>query len=115
MRCPSVIQLSDCDLIRPLQHMLYSHNRYIQSFKTVIQRVPSGTHDFNVVIYTNKIPIGDQKVRYNVPSTSEVVGVTAGQKFDKRDIVLRKHDNNLITLRYSILTNQYLIDQYLKI
>ncbi|GBP22844.1 hypothetical protein EVAR_17198_1 [Eumeta japonica] len=75
--------------------MLHSHNYYIQSFKTAIERIPADTPDFNVVIHANKVPVGEHRGRYNAPSTSEVAVVIAGQQFDKRDIVLHSRDDNL--------------------
>ncbi|GBP26633.1 hypothetical protein EVAR_18270_1 [Eumeta japonica] len=94
-RCSSVAQPIDRDLIRSLQDMLHSHNYYIQSFKTAIERIPADTPDFNVVIHANKVPVGEHRGRYNAPSTSEVAVVIAGQQFDKRDIVLHSRDDNL--------------------
>lgn len=94
-RCSNVAQPIDSDLVRSLQDMLHSHNRYIQSFKTAIESVPLDTPDFNVVIHANKVPVGEHRGRYNAPSTSEVAVVITGQQFDKRDIVLRSRDDNL--------------------
>jgi len=75
--------------------MLHSHKWYIQSFNTAIDSVPVDTPDLNVVIHTNKVPVGEHMGWFNAPSTSEVVVVIARQQFDKRDIVLHSRNDNL--------------------
>ena len=85
----------DGALVRSLQDMLHSHNLYVQSFKTAIESVPPDVPDYNVVIHASRVPVGEHRGRYNAPTTSEVAVVIAGQQFDRRDIVLRRRDDNL--------------------
>ncbi|GBP05743.1 ATP-dependent DNA helicase PIF1 [Eumeta japonica] len=147
-RCSSVAQPIDRDLIRSLQDMLHSHNYYIQSFKTAIERIPADTPDFNVVIHANKVPVGEHRGRYNAPSTKlhrsydslqyplmlcrgengyainisqvDPIGGTPLRKtvscmnYYCYRIMTRRNNFNTL-LRYGMLTNQYLVDQYAKI
>jgi len=59
MRCSSIAQPIDRDLIRFLQDMLHSHYSNILSFKTAIKSDPVDTLEFNVVIHAKKIPVGN--------------------------------------------------------
>jgi len=55
-------------LMRSLQDMLNTHNRHVKSFKTAIESVPSNVTDYKLVIYSNKVPNGEHRGRYNAPS-----------------------------------------------
>jgi hypothetical protein len=58
-----------------------------------MESVPPDVPDYNVMFHTNKT--GEHRGRYNALSISEVAVVIAGQQFDKWDIVLQSHDENL--------------------
>jgi hypothetical protein len=75
--------------------MLHLHNRYVQSFKIVMESVLPDVPEYSVVIHANEITTGEHRGRYNTPSTSEVAVVSRGQQFDTRHIVLRSRDENL--------------------
>ena len=92
--------------------MLHLHNRYVQSFKTAIESIPPDVPDYNVLIHANKIPTSEHSGWYNAPSTSEVAVVTAGQQFDKWDIVQWSRNENLhkiMELNRSCDSLQYII------
>ena len=82
-------------VVKQLQHMLHECNTYIKDFKTTLQKVGSDCDKFEVVIHADRKPDGAHAGRYNEPTASEIALVIAGQQFEKRDIVLHSHDNNL--------------------
>ncbi|KAF8793525.1 hypothetical protein HNY73_004994 [Argiope bruennichi] len=55
--------------------MLYNHKSYVQAFKTEIESVSPDVSDFKIVIHADKISVGEHRVRYNAPTTSEVAVV----------------------------------------
>lgn len=97
-RCKIAPEHLDNGLVKSLQDMLHSQNRYINFFKTAIENVSLNVPDFNIVIHANKTPAGEHRGRYNAPSTNEMAVVIAGQQFDKRDIVLSCRDNKLLKI-----------------
>lgn len=48
-------------IVRSLENMLHLHNRYVESFKTATESVPLDIPDYNVVIHSNRVPIGDAR------------------------------------------------------
>lgn len=66
--------------------------------------VPSNVSDYNIVIHTNMMLVGEHAGRYIAPIASEVALVIVGQQFGKRDTILRIRDENLqkINLFHSV-------------
>ena len=82
-------------IILDLQSMLHTCNSYVQSFKTVLEF--KGTDDtFKLVINADQRPGGQHERRYNAPLWNEVAVLLVGEEHGKRDIVLRRRDNNLV-------------------
>ena len=81
-------------IILDLQRMLHACNSYVQSFKTALEL--SGTDaTCKLVIDADRRPAGQHGRRYNAPLCSEVAVLLVGEEHGKRDIVLRRRDNNL--------------------
>ena len=62
-------------------------------FMTALQRMPSDA--YRVVIRADKKPSGQRAGRFNEPVTNEMAVVAVGNKFDRRDIILEKMNNQL--------------------
>lgn len=83
-------------LVCSLQNMLHSVNPYVNSFKAALQSVSNDEHNnYKFVISADKRPTGSHPGRYNAPTTNEVAVLLVDQECDRRDIVLRTHDDQL--------------------
>lgn len=84
-------------LVESLQSMLIENNNYIHDFKTALQFFPpnSNENDYKIVINADRRPSAEHPGRHNEPTTNEVSVLLANQDCDKRDIILRRHDNQL--------------------
>ncbi|GFY40010.1 hypothetical protein TNIN_444601 [Trichonephila inaurata madagascariensis] len=84
-------------LVESLQSVLIEINSYIRDFKTALQPFPpnSNENDYKIVINADRRPSAEHRGRHNEPITNEVSVVLVNQACDKRDIVLRRHDNRL--------------------
>ncbi|KAJ8723199.1 hypothetical protein PYW08_003111 [Mythimna loreyi] len=86
----------DSGLVRGLQSMLHNVNPHISNFKVALASVPENERDrFKFVISADRRPIAAHPGRYNAPTTNEVAVLLVDQECDKRDIVLRTHDDRL--------------------
>ncbi|GFR04453.1 helitron_like_N domain-containing protein [Trichonephila clavata] len=77
--------------------MLIEINNYIRDFKTALQSFPpsSNENDYKIAINTDQRPSAEHRGHHNEPTTNEVSVLLVNQDCDKRDIVLRRHDNRL--------------------
>ncbi|CAG4984962.1 unnamed protein product [Colias eurytheme] len=86
----------DSGLVRGLQSMLHNVNPHISNFKAALASVPENERNrFKFIISADRRPIAAHPGRYNAPTTNEVAVVLVDQECDKRDIVLRTHDDRL--------------------
>lgn len=83
-------------IILSLQQMLHQHNTYVQCFKTAIEKMPND--EMQIVIRSDKTPDGSHVRRFNAPTVNEVAIVISGNDFDRRDILIKKRSNQLITI-----------------
>ncbi|KAL4134836.1 hypothetical protein QTP88_006539 [Uroleucon formosanum] len=120
-------------LVKQLQNMLHTENKYIRELKTTIDNASQNNTNFQVLIQADRKPANGHKGCYNAATTNEVALVIVGQQFEKRDIIIQSHDNRLQRiselhryydalqyplmkeldihlLRYGPLFNQYLVD-----
>ncbi|KAL4132202.1 hypothetical protein QTP88_009407 [Uroleucon formosanum] len=97
-------------LVKQLQNMLHTENKYIQELKTTINNASQNNTNFQVVIHTDRKPANRHKDCYNAATTNEVALVIVGQQFEKRDIIIQSHDNLL--QRISELHRSYDALQY---
>ena len=86
---------TDPDVIRSLQEMLNAHNKYVQDFKSTMERMPSSEDNFRIVIHANRTPSGQHVGRYNPPATNEVAVLMVGELGVPRDIVLQARSHQL--------------------
>ncbi|KAL4098677.1 hypothetical protein QTP88_023228 [Uroleucon formosanum] len=82
-------------LIKQLQNMLHTENKYIRELKTTILNASQNNTNFQVVIHADRKPANGHKGCYNASTTNEVALVIVGQQFEKRDIIIQSHDNRL--------------------
>ncbi|XP_045498452.1 uncharacterized protein LOC123696361 [Colias croceus] len=76
--------------------MLHNVNPHISNFKAALASVPENERNrFKFIISADRRPIAAHPGRYNAPTTNEVAVVLFDQECDKRDIVLRTHDDRL--------------------
>ncbi|XP_065356368.1 uncharacterized protein LOC135950766 [Calliphora vicina] len=97
-------------LVKQLQRMLHEVNAYVKQLKSTIESVPQGCETYQIVIRADRKPAEAHSGRFNEPSCSEVALVIVGQQFEKRDIILKSHDNKL--QRISELHKSYDTLQY---
>lgn len=84
--------------ILDVQSMLHANHSYVHSFKTALEL--RGTDDtLKLVINADKRPTGQHERRFNAPLCKEVAVLMVGEEHGKRDIVLRRRDNSLETVR----------------
>ena len=84
------------NLISQLQNMLHQVNPYVRSFKAAIDSIPQGqNNNYKVIIKADRRPVGEHRGRYNAPVADEVAVILVDQESDRRDIVLRTHDDRL--------------------
>ncbi|KAJ8716825.1 hypothetical protein PYW07_003452 [Mythimna separata] len=83
-------------LFKGLQSMLHNVNPQISNFKAALASVPENERNhFKFVIRADRRPITAHPGWCNAPTTNEVAVVLVDQECDKRDIVLRTHDDRL--------------------
>ncbi|XP_045511060.1 uncharacterized protein LOC123705982 [Colias croceus] len=85
------------NLISQLQNMLHQVNPYVRSFKAAIDSIPQGqnNNNYKVIIKADRRPAEEHRGRYNAPVADEVAVILVDQECDRRDIVLRTHDDRL--------------------
>ncbi|XP_054722399.1 uncharacterized protein LOC129232184 [Uloborus diversus] len=64
-------------LVSQLQAMLHQENNYVRDFKMTMEKL---TPDAQLIISADPIPAGEHKGRFNIPSSSEVAIIMAGEK-----------------------------------
>ncbi|KAL4098553.1 hypothetical protein QTP88_023139 [Uroleucon formosanum] len=82
-------------LVKQLQNMLHTENKYIRELKTTIDNASQNNTNFQVVIHADRKPANGHKGCYNAATTNEIALVIVGQQFEKRDIIIQSHDNRL--------------------
>jgi hypothetical protein len=97
-------------LVKQLQNMLNTENKYIRGLKITIDNASQNNTNFQVVIHTDRKPANGHKGCYNTATTNEVALVIVGQQFEKRNIITQSHDNRL--QRISELYRSYDALQY---
>lgn len=80
-------------IIEELQGLFHQHNELVNTFKTALDQMPSDDH--KIVIRADRRPIDEHERRFNAPLNNEVAVVIVGDKFQSRDIVLRRRNNQL--------------------
>ncbi|GBP61498.1 hypothetical protein EVAR_34735_1 [Eumeta japonica] len=76
--------------------MLHEVNPYVRSFKAAIDSIPQGqNNNYKVIIKVDRRPAEEHRGRYNAPVVDEVAVILVDQECDRRDIVLRSHDDRL--------------------
>ncbi|GBP62999.1 ATP-dependent DNA helicase PIF1 [Eumeta japonica] len=111
--------------------MLHEVNPYVRSFKAAIDSIPQGqNNNYKVIIKADRRPAEEHRGRYKAPVVDEVAVILVDQECDRRDIVLRSHDDRLQricethrsydALQYSLiyfhgLFSQFIVDMYAKI
>ncbi|GBP42624.1 ATP-dependent DNA helicase pif1 [Eumeta japonica] len=75
---------------------LLNVNPYVRSFKAAIDSIPQGqNNNYKVIIKADRRPAEEHRGRYNAPVVDEVAVILVDQECDRRDIVLRSHDDRL--------------------
>ncbi|XP_060858512.1 uncharacterized protein LOC132935889 [Metopolophium dirhodum] len=97
-------------LVKQLQNMLHTENKYIRELKTTIDNASQNNTNFQVVIHADRKSANGHKGCYNAATCNEVALVIVGQQFEKRDIIIQSHDNRL--QRISELHRSYDALQY---
>ncbi|GFV80810.1 hypothetical protein TNCV_1901251 [Trichonephila clavipes] len=84
-------------LVESLPSMLIEKNSYIRDFKTALQSFPPNPNqnNYKIVINADRRPSAEHRGRHNEPTTNEVSVLLVNQDCDKRDLVLRRHNNRL--------------------
>lgn len=79
------------DIIKKLQDMLHSENRYVNQFKSISERITvDDCPDLKVILRDIRISNAHQG-RTNLPADDDEVAVLiCGEEFSKRDIVLER-------------------------
>ncbi|GBP85792.1 hypothetical protein EVAR_77896_1 [Eumeta japonica] len=66
-----------------------------KSFKAAIDSIPQGQNNNYKVIIKADRRLEEHRGRYNAPVVDEVAVILVDQECDRRDIVLRSHDDRL--------------------
>ena len=77
--------------------MLQSSNSYILTFKSALENVLH-LKEYEIIIDYEKRPSREHAGRFNLPECNEVAVIMSGEKHDKRDITIQKHDNTLMKI-----------------
>ncbi|GBO33219.1 hypothetical protein AVEN_153321-1, partial [Araneus ventricosus] len=91
-RCQN-IQGVERDTVLKLQRMLHEHNHLINTFKTVLERMPG--EDYKLVIHPDRTPSREHERRYNAPLINEVAALVTNGEFATRDIVIETRNDKL--------------------
>ncbi|GFR63725.1 hypothetical protein ElyMa_005489700 [Elysia marginata] len=83
------------NIVHELQTLLNEHNRYVQSFRTVAERLAPQAEELRVIIRAEKRTNNEHPGRFNAPPEDEVAIQIVGQQFERRDIVLQLRSNTL--------------------
>lgn len=94
-RC-AVNQGTRREIIAELQEFLHQNNRLVQTFTTALEQIPS--NEYQVVIRADKTPIGEHERRFNAPTKSEVAIVMVGTEFEKRSIIIKKRNSDVVNI-----------------
>ncbi|QQP49076.1 ATP-dependent DNA helicase, partial [Caligus rogercresseyi] len=92
-----VAPVTNVTILRPLQDMLHSNNRYVREFKTALERLEQERQSFRIIIRADKTPAHEHQRCYNRPKNNEVAVLIAGhdETTTNRDIVLEKQNAQL--------------------
>lgn len=82
------------EIIAELQDFFHQNNSLVQTFTTALEQIPS--NEYQVVIRADKTPIGEHERRFNAPIEGDVAIVMIGTEFEKRSIIIKKRNSDVI-------------------
>ncbi|XP_068992255.1 uncharacterized protein [Neodiprion pinetum] len=80
-------------IVSDLDSLLNEHNELLKIFKSHMHKLQSDNHA--IVINPDKTPAGEHIRRFNAPVLDDVAGIMVGDRTAKREIVIRRRNNNL--------------------
>lgn len=80
-------------ILGELDDLLNEHNELLKLFKSHMHKLESDNHA--IIINPDKTPSGEHIRRFNAPVVDDVAGIMVGDRTAKREIVIRKRNNNL--------------------
>nr|XP_046472567.1 uncharacterized protein LOC124214346 [Neodiprion pinetum] len=80
-------------IVSDLDSLLNEHNELLKIFKSHMHKLQSDNHA--IVINPDRTPAGEHIRRFNAPVLDDVAGIMVGDRTAKREIVIRRRNNNL--------------------
>lgn len=68
---------------------------YIKNLKTTIDKVTQNSEKFQLVIHVDRNSTNGHRICYNTATFNQVALVIVEQQFEKWDMVIQSHDNQL--------------------
>ena len=87
----------DWQTLFSLQELLHSKNHLIRSFKSAIEEAKN-IDDVRLILRADKIPIGENAGRYNLPQNNDVGVLLVGENAQSRDIIIKKRSSEFIRI-----------------